>query len=98
LSGLRVGAGGRDLWFLARTTTMTAPVRTALLVLLDTRPGTATHDVPFASGIHSSRADYALLLTASNGWVADLATGAVRQLGRGSVAANPSGYVNALEA
>ena len=98
LSELHVGASGRDLWFLARTTTMTAPARTALLVLLDTRPGSATHEVPFSSGIHSSRADYAVLLTASRGWVADLATGAVSPLREGSVAANPSGYVNALEA
>src|SRR5437763_5696858 len=92
LSELRVGGSGRDLWFLARTTTMTAPVRSALLVLLDTRPGSATHQVPFGSGIHSARADYALLLTASRGWVADLATGTVRPPRAARVAANPSAY------
>ena len=34
LSELRVGASASDLWLLARTTTMTAPPTTALLVLL----------------------------------------------------------------
>src|SRR5436190_2090598 len=98
LSELHVGAGQRNLWLLARTTTMTAPARTALLVLLDTAPGAKQHDVPFGSGIHSSRADYALLLERGRGWVANVATGAVRALPTGSVASNPSGYVNAIEA
>ena len=98
LSEFRVGADPGNLWVLARTTTMTAPVQTALLVLLDTRPGSATHAVPFGSGINSTRADYALLFTARGGWVANLSSGRVTRLPAGSVAANPTDYVNALEA
>ena len=75
-----------------------APPKTALLVLLDTAPGTTQRDVPWGSGIHSSKADYALLLSGSDGWVANLATGATAALPAGSVATNPSGYVNAIEA
>src|SRR5204863_3508800 len=41
LSELRVGATGASLWLAARTTTMTAPPKTALLVLVDTAPGAA---------------------------------------------------------
>src|SRR5438477_185150 len=77
LSELRVGADPRNVWFLARTTTMTAPVGTALLVLVDAAPGTRRVEVPFNSGIHTMRADYALLLTAGGGWIANLATGSV---------------------
>jgi dienelactone hydrolase len=98
LSELRVGAGPSALWFLARTTTMSAPARTALLVLLDTAPGGSSHAVPFGSGIRSSRAELALLLSGSHGWLANLASGAVTALPPGSVASNPNGYVNAVEA
>src|SRR5204862_4781922 len=87
-----------SLWILARTTTMTAPAKTALLVLLDTKAGDVQREVPFGSGLHSTTADYALLLTASGGWVADMATSKITPLPSGSTAANPSGYVNALEA
>jgi hypothetical protein len=98
LSELRVGAGASALWFLARTTTMTPTSRTALLVLLDTAPGGTSRPVPFGSGIRSSRAELALLLTGSRGWVADLRSGAVRALPADAVRSNPDGYVNALEA
>ncbi|MBV9214354.1 MAG: prolyl oligopeptidase family serine peptidase, partial [Actinobacteria bacterium] len=99
LSELRIGADPSSLWFLARTTTMKAPPRTALLVLLDTAPGDAkTRAVPFNSGIKTSRAQIAILLTARRGWVANLRTGAIKALPHGSTAANPTGYVNALEA
>lgn len=98
LSELRIGARGGALWLLARTTTMRAPARTALLVLLDTRPGSARHVVPWNSGIASTRADVALLLAGRRGWVADLTTGRLQPLPRGHVASDPHGYVNALEA
>jgi hypothetical protein len=98
LSELRVGAGRSALWLLARTTTMTSPAPTALLVLLDTAPGGAARTVPFGSGIRTTRAERALFLTGTRGFVADLATGAVSELPPHSVAVNPSGYVNALEA
>lgn len=98
LSELHVGADADHLWVLARTTTMTAPAKTALLVLLDTAPGSTQRDVPWGSGIHSSTAEYALLITPGGGSVADLAKGKITALADGSTAANPSGYVNALEA
>ncbi|MFL5781761.1 MAG: prolyl oligopeptidase family serine peptidase, partial [Thermoleophilaceae bacterium] len=44
------------------------------------------------------RAERALLFTGSRGWVADLTTGRVTALPRGSVASRPAGYENALEA
>src|SRR5206468_3574472 len=91
-------AGASSIWLAARTTTMTAPAKTALLVLLDTAPGEVTRDVPFGAGIHSSRADYALLLTGERGWVANMATGSIAELPAGSVATNPAGYENAVEA
>jgi Prolyl oligopeptidase family len=98
LSELRVGADSGNLWLLARTTTMTDPAKTALLVLLDTAPGNEQRDVPFAAGIHSTRAEYALYLSGRRGWVADIRTGEVRPLPSGSVATDPRGYNNALEA
>ncbi|HKP89355.1 MAG TPA: prolyl oligopeptidase family serine peptidase [Thermoleophilaceae bacterium] len=98
LSELRVRAAHGGLALLARTTTMTAPARTALVVLLDTAPGTTSRQVPFGSGIRTTRAERALLLTGDRGWVADLATGRVAPLPRGSVASRPAGYANALEA
>ncbi|MEA2349679.1 MAG: hypothetical protein QOG86_620, partial [Thermoleophilaceae bacterium] len=98
LSEVRVGAGSDNLWLLARTTTMGAAPKTAVLMLLDTAPGSTAHAIPFDSGIKSSRAERAVLLTASGGWVADLATGAVTGLPKGSVATDPNGYANALEA
>src|SRR5205085_7855052 len=54
LSELRVGADAKNLWLLARTTTMNAPVKTALIVLLDTAPGTTKRAVPVSSGINHS--------------------------------------------
>jgi hypothetical protein len=98
LSELHVRAARGGLALLARTTTMTAPARTALVVLLDTAPGTASRQVPFGSGIHTKRAEHALFLTGSRGWIANLATGKVTALPRGNVASGPGGYANALEA
>src|SRR3954468_1120626 len=56
LSQVRLGTdGGGNLWLLARTTTMSdAKPATGLLVLLDTKAGTATRDVGFGSGLSSS--------------------------------------------
>ena len=98
LSELRADVDREGLWLLARTTTMTDPAKTALVVLLDTAPGSAEREVPFGAGIRSSRAEQALLLSGSRGWLADLATGSVSELPAGSVAADPSGYGNSLEA
>ena len=98
LSELRFGADSGNLWLLARTTTMTDAAKTAVLVLVDTAPGLIQRDVPFSAGIHTTRAEYAVLLSGTRGWVADVASGAVRELPAGAVATDPSGYNNALEA
>src|SRR3954470_19429904 len=101
LSEVRLGAndaGGLDL--LARTTTMKddAP-GTALLVLLDTRPGDTSRDVPFNSGLKTSKGDVAVFLAGAHGAWVDLETpGDVHALPAGSVATNAAGYTNAIEA
>jgi hypothetical protein len=98
LSEVRLAAapgGGLDL--LARTTTMTAP-DTALLVLLDTKPGSASHAIGMNSGLTTTRADVAVLLTQAGGRAVDLATGATTDLPAGSVAYDTSDYTNAIEA
>src|SRR4051795_2292950 len=45
---------GHDLLLRARTTTMRDNPATALLVLLDTKPGTTSYSVPFNSGLKTS--------------------------------------------
>jgi pimeloyl-ACP methyl ester carboxylesterase len=97
LQELRVSFDADSLWVLARTTTMTAAEGTALLLLVDSRPGSASHPVPFGSELTSTRADLALVLAGDRGWVANLITGAIEPLPAGSVATNPDGYVNAIE-
>ncbi|MDX6665207.1 MAG: hypothetical protein QOG68_1413 [Solirubrobacteraceae bacterium] len=98
LSEVRLGTDHqRDLWLLARTTTMTAP-GTALLVLLDTKPGSASHGVGFNSGLTTTKADVALLLTASGAKAVDLATNTPIAIPDAAVAENPTGYDNAVEA
>ncbi len=107
LTELRLAATREDLFLLARTTTMLEgspggdrpPVKTALLALVDTG-GEMTEPlaVPFGAGIETTRADKALLLVEDRGWVADLRTQVVSALPPGSVATNPAGWENALEA
>jgi pimeloyl-ACP methyl ester carboxylesterase len=107
LSELRLAASRRDLFVLARTTTMLTgppgedkePLRTGLLVLLDTGgPASEPLPVPFGAGIATTRADTALFVVEDGGWVADLHTKAVTRLPRGSVATSQTGYRNAIEA
>src|SRR3954452_382704 len=77
LSQVRLGTDASgDLDLLARTTTMsdTAPT-TALLVLLDTKPGDTSHAIGFGSGVSSTKAEEALFLYGNHGAVQDLATG-----------------------
>ena len=96
LSEVRLGTNRRHgLDLLARTTTMTQP-GTALLVLLDTRPGDAARPVPYNSGLTSATADVAVYLPGDRGSLTDLATNA--EHGFRTVATNPAGYVNAIEA
>ena len=101
LSQLRLAATGDDLFVLARTTTMLedAPVRSALLVLLDTGGEESEPlEVPFGAGIQTTRADKALLLIQNRGWIADLRSNAVVELPPGSVATNAAGWDNVIEA
>src|SRR3954464_6465028 len=100
LSQVRLGTDGSGaLWLLAGTTTMNdATPGTALLVLLDTRSGSAPGSVGFGTGLSSTKADTALYFVGDKGLVQDLASGAVSSLPPGSVATDASGYSNALEA
>jgi pimeloyl-ACP methyl ester carboxylesterase len=107
LAELRLAASRRDLFVLARTTTMLEgparegeqPVRTGLLLLFDTGgPETEPLPVPFGAGITSERADTAVLFVEDRGWVADLRSGAVVSLPADSVVTQPRGYRNAIEA
>lgn len=94
LSQLRVALRGSDLYVLARTTTMHAPVRTALLLLFNAGRGGSSRAVPFGSGLHTSRADTAALVTAAGTRVVNLVTGHVTDA---LAAAAAKGYVNTLE-
>src|SRR3954451_2492412 len=99
LSEVRLGAndaGGLDV--LARTTTMKddAP-GTALLVLLDTRPGDTSRVVPFNSGLKTSKGDVAVFLAGEHGAWVDLASPTdVHPLT--DVATDAAGYTNSIEA
>src|SRR4051794_14901015 len=64
LSEVRLGTDGdRDLWLLARTTTMNdAAPGTALLVLLDTTPGNTRRQVPYNSGLTTRTGDVAVYI------------------------------------
>lgn len=96
---LRVTARQDTAYLMARTAAMTDPGALALLVLADTDP-TAEElaTVPFGSGIETRQAEQAFLVTTDGVWTADLATGQVSQLSTANVAADASGYTNALEA
>src|SRR3954452_3176092 len=100
LSQVRLGTDANgDLDLLARTTTMNdAKPATALLVLLDTKPGSTSRAIGFGSGLSSTKADTALFLFGDKGVSQDLATGALSPLPAGSVATNAAGYTNAIEA
>lgn len=95
---LRLAADANDLWVLARTSTMTDPGQTGLLLLLDTTEGGQARAVGFGTGLETSKAELALLLRGDSGKLADLASGTVTDLPAGSVATNPAGYDNAIEA
>jgi hypothetical protein len=101
LSQVRLGTDAHHaLWLLARTTTMDdAHPATALLVLLRTRPVSASYKVPFNSGLTTSRANIAVFLHGSHGAWVDLAhPSVVHVLPAGSVATDARGYDNAIEA
>jgi hypothetical protein len=98
LSEVRLGTdAGRNLWLLARTTTMNdAGAGTALLVLLDTTPGTTERSVPYNSGLTTKTGDVAVFLAGDQGSWTDLATGATHAFA--AVRTNAAGYANTIEA
>lgn len=93
---LRVAADASNVYVLARTTTMTTPSGTGLLLLADTNEKGSLGEVPFNSGLTTDTADVAVLLGGGRGLVAT--SSGVTELPAGSVAVNDSGYTNAIEA
>ena len=79
LEEVRFASNGDELFVLARTTTLTDPDRTALLVLLDTADGGSAHDVPFNSNLSTNTAEFALYLSRSAPQIADLTTGSASE-------------------
>jgi prolyl oligopeptidase family protein len=101
LSQVRLGTDPRrNLWLLARTTTMDdAHPATALLLLLRSGPVSGSYKVPFNSGLTTSKANLAVFLHGSYGaWVNLARPNQVHVLPAGSVATNAQGYNNAIEA
>jgi S-formylglutathione hydrolase FrmB len=95
----RVAADAGSLWLLARTTTLVDAASTGVLVLFDTvADDGAEREVGFGTGLRTTAADVAVLLQGSTGRAADLASGDVTELPAGSVATNPAGWTNAVEA
>lgn len=96
---LRIGATRGQLQVLARTTTMTSPDSTGLLLLVDTGENSGTHDVGFGSGLTTDKAEFAALVRNGAVTLVDL-----RRADRspvelaGAAVADPSGYSNAIEA
>lgn len=90
---LRMAVRGEQLHVMLRTTTMHAPVRTALLLMFDTGRSGASLAIPFGSGLTTSGADTAALVTADGTRLVDLLSGATSDL---PALANPEGYINLL--
>jgi poly(3-hydroxybutyrate) depolymerase len=97
LAEVRLAADDTTLYLLVRTTTMTSD-GTTLLLLADTQEDPQTYEVPFNSGIHTERADIAASISALGVKVADLASGQISDATGSSVAVNPEGFTNAIEA
>lgn len=93
LSELRFAVRGDELHVLACTTTMRDPVRTALVLLFDTGHSGAAYEVPFGTGLNTSKADTAVLVTAAGARIVDMATGSSADA---PAAADATGYNNAL--
>ena len=91
---LRLAADINSVYALARTTTMTDAAATRLLLLFDTVAGSPSYDLPFGTGLRTDRADIAIVAGPAGGTATDLATGTSTAV---PAAADPTGYVNALE-
>jgi hypothetical protein len=92
---VRVGATASALQLLVRTTTMHTAGDTAVVVLVDTVPGTTKRWVPWATGLTTTSGDVAILLSHGRSEAFDMVTGAQTPI---TAAFDPTGYQNAIEA
>jgi pimeloyl-ACP methyl ester carboxylesterase len=92
---VRLAADDDTVYVLARTSAMTSATDTALLILADVTDGSTSRTVPFNAGLASERADVAIFAGVGTGRAIDVATDAMTPI---AVAADASGYVNAIEA
>lgn len=95
LSEVRLATNAQgELLLLARTTTMKdSPA--GILVLLDTAAGDTPREVPFASGLTTTAAEHAALITPAGGTLVDLADGSRTAF---PAAYDATGYENVVEA
>jgi Prolyl oligopeptidase family len=98
LHEVRLAMDDDNLALLARTTTLTAPTDTALLVLVDAGADTGAASVPFDSGLSTSVADAAFFIADGKVLAADLATGAIASVDGAAAVVQPAGWTNAVEA
>ncbi|MGH9085032.1 MAG: prolyl oligopeptidase family serine peptidase [Acidimicrobiales bacterium] len=94
----RLAADADRVALLARTTTLVDAASTGVLVLVDTGGEAAEREIGFGTGLRTTTADVAFLFHGARGRYADLATGVATELSPGSVATEPSGWTNAIEA
>ena len=95
---VRFSLADDSLYVLVRTTTMTAEKRPGVLVLVDNGGEATERAVPFNSGLTTSAADHAAYLFGNSGSISDLASETTQTLDAGSVATQPEGFTNAIEA
>jgi predicted esterase len=93
LRELRFAADGGTVSVLASTTTFTDKDAPALLLLVDSVPGSTERTVPFGSGLKTKTGDVAVLVAPEGGVVVDLTDGSRTTF---AVAADPT--ANTLEA
>ena len=93
LRELRLAADNGTVSVLASTTTFTDKDAPALLLLVDSAPGSTERTVPFGSGLTTKTGDVAVLVAPEGGVVVDLADGSRTTF---AVAADPA--ANTLEA
>ena len=98
LEEVHVAIDSQYVHVLARTTALASAAQTALLVMVDNGGAEFERAVGFNSGLRTRRGDAAALVAGSSGWAAPLGGGPVTALPAGSVATDPTGYTNAIEA
>lgn len=92
---LRLAADDEYLYVLARTSAMSNPTDTAVLLLANTQTGTRSTLDPFGAGIKAGVSEVAILLAHGAGRAVEIDSGASTSI---EAVANPSGYTNAIEA